>query len=244
MTVNMARMNAAVDRLPIVLKGPADALDKVRHLIYDAKVDEVDLKLRAELIGRILVGLDQQRQSANDSDDQSHWGAWAVAEDEHRIAVEPELQELDHVLTRMVLWRELQAQEWKPERIAGWRIRHHLDTSALRVNKAEDWRQLYDRGGIGPAGLRRVSGADETDAPTPVEIVRSFGWKANDPYLAFYGLDGITVDWDKVGKLRGSARGPQADSPAEDAPTGPGSGDPGSPNDRDDDAPESDTPDA
>jgi hypothetical protein len=243
MAVNMVRTGKAVDKLPIAIKGPADELDKVRHLIFDANVDKVDLELRIELIGRILDGLDQQKAASQDSKGQNHWGAWATEEAERRVTVEPDLQQLDHILTRMVLHRELKAEGWDNARILPWRIRHELDDAAVRINQSEDYRQMWDRGEIGGDAIRRAGGAKSTDAPTADERVRMFGWKYGDPYCAFYGIKDIKLDYTKIGTIGGgNAPGPNPQSPADPTPVGPGSGDPGSPSNNESDAPKSQKP--
>lgn len=244
LTVNMAKFGgAAVDRLPLLIKGDADDLDKVRHMIFDTKIDEVDLKLRVELIGRILEGLDQQKSATRDGADQSHWGAWATDEAERRITVEPDLQQLDHLLTRLVLHRRLKELEWQDNRILGWRMRHKLNEAMIRVNQAEDFRQAYDRNGIGPTALRRATGAEETDAPSAEEQVRMFGWKYQNPIFAFYGLQGIeAVDMEEALLWGKSSKGPTAQNQGDPTQEGPGVSDPGSPNDRNSDPPKSQEP--
>lgn len=244
LTTNMVKYgSAAVDRLPIALMGPSDELASLRHMIFDSKIDEVDLKLRVELIGRILEGLDQQKAATRDGADQSHWGAWATDEAERRITVEPDLQQLDHLLTRMVLHRRLKDLEWDDSRILGWRMRHKLNEAMIRVNQAEDFRQAFDRGEIGPAALRRATGAEATDEPSAEERVRMLGWKMNNPILAFYNLKGIeAVPYDEAILWTKSSKGPDAQGQGDPTQEGPGVSDPGSPNDRNADAPKSQEP--
>lgn len=245
LTTNMARYGgAAVDRLPIAIMGDADDLEKVRHMIFDTKIDEVDLKLRVELIGRILEGLDQQKSATRDGSDQNHWGAWATEESERRITVEPDLQQLDHLLTRMVLWRELLKEGWDSARIRPWTITHELNEAMVRVNQAEDFRQAYDRYGIGPKALRRATGAKETDAPTVDEQMRMLGFKMGNPILAYYGIEGVTVHLEEASAWGKTKPGPEGQSGGDPTPVGPGTGNPGSPNDRDSNTPKAQEPDA
>lgn len=244
MTVNMVKYGgAAVDRLPIALMGPADELDKVKHLIFDAKVDEVDLKLRVELIGRVLEGLDQQKAATRDGAEQSHWGAWATDEAERRITVEPDLQQFDHLATRLILHKRLKEdEEWEDSRILGWRIRHKLNEAMTRVNQAEDFRQAFDRGELHGTALRRATGAEETDAPNDNQRLKQLGHKIGNPILAFYGVDALTVHYDKASQWGKTKPGPESTSDGDATPEGPGVSDPGSPNDRDSDAPKTEEP--
>lgn len=245
MSVNMVKEGpSAVGRMPGVLMGPAEELDKVRHLIFDAKIDEVDLKLRIELIGRILEGLDQQKAATRDGTDQSHWGAWATDENERRITVEPDLQQLDHLLTRMVLWRELKALEWDDSRITPWTITHELDEASIRVNQAEDFRQMFDRGELTGDGLRSAGGAKTTHKPDENERLKILGFKTGNPILAYYGIQAVEVQsiYEKASQWGKPKPGPQGGAGGDPAPEGPGVSDPGSPGDRNSDAPKSQEP--
>jgi hypothetical protein len=239
MTRNMASHDQAMATMPIAMQGPAAVLDKVKHLVLDTAIDERDLTLRAELIGRILTGLDVQKQAAQGVGDTNHWAAWAVSDEERRIAVQPDIDAFSWTLTRLILWPALRKRNWDEGKIRRVRVICDLSEAQVKTNQAEDFRLLRAEGAVSLEALRRVSGAKESDKPDNAEYVRWFGAKNADPYLAFYGLQGIDVDYDKVGMLKrptGPIPGP------EDADAGPGVGDPGSPADRETDTPRSERP--
>lgn len=221
--------------VPIFMTGPGQYADMIKHITYDRAIMETDMALRAELVEKILRGLDSNPTSVTGSQDASHWGAWASADEELRVDVKPEVEQHCWALTRLVLHRELSEAEMAPGKITGSMIWYDLSAAQVTTNVAEDTRQAMDRGLIGPAGARRRTGIPETDAPTEVEYIRWVGVKTSDPYLATYGLpEADKLDWEKVGSKK---TGPDANSPAEDPKTGPGSGTPGSP-----DGGKSDTP--
>lgn len=239
MTRNMSNHDSAIAAMPIALQGPAAVLDKVKHLVLDTAFAEQDLKLRTELIGRILTGLDVQKQATEGVGDTNHWAAWAVSDEERRIAVQPDIDAFSWTLTRLVLWPALRSRNWPEGKVQAVRIVADLSEAAVKSNLAEDFRLLRQEGAINLAALRRVTGAKESDAMSNDEYIRWLGVKMQDPYMAVYGLDGIDVDWDKVGVLKrpsGPAAGP------EDSNVGPGTGDPGSPGDNDSDTPRSERP--
>jgi hypothetical protein len=241
MTRNVTDHADAMGQVPIVMKGPANVLEAVRHLIFDASVSDADIKLRSELVGRILDGLDVQKQATKGGEETSHWGMWAVSDEERRITVQPDMETMCFALTRAILWPELRKREWNAARIRPWRVGFELSTAAVKSNMAEDMRQAWDRGWVNATAGRRTIGANESDAMTNEEYVRWVGQKMDDPYLALFGLQGIEVDWSKV-KASGGTPGPNPDSPGDDVPVGPGVGQPGSPDDRDSDAPKSEEP--
>jgi hypothetical protein len=132
-------------------------------------------------------------------------------------------------LTRLVLWREMEARNLKPGRIMNTMIWYDMTGAAAKTNLAEDSRQMRDRLLISDDAARRLSGITESDKPSDEEYVRMVGIKTSDPYLATFNMPiAEKIDWDQVGSAK---TGPSADSPAEDSIVGPGVGDPGSPND-------------
>ncbi len=242
MTTNIVSHSDALAKIPILLKGPADVLDKMRHVILEATVAETDLKLRAELIGRILDGLNQNKSAATGMSDQNHFGAWMQGDDERRVAVQPDIESMCHALTRMVLWRELKARGWDPARIRPWRVWFDLSAASVKSNQSEDARQAFDRGLVGADYTRSVIGAKETDKMTDAEYVRWVGNQMKNPVLALYGLESVDVDWDRA-EAWGKKSGPTPDTPADDSQAGPGGGgSDGSPDTRDTDTPKSEEP--
>lgn len=243
MTTNVVRHAEGLAAMPILLKGPADVLDKVKHLVMEATVADQDLKQRAELIGRILHSLDQPTGASSDGEDQSHWGMWYAGDDERRVAVTPSLARFGHALTRAVMWPQLQERNRPPGGILKYRIQFELSDGDIRANKEEAIRQVWDRAEGSGAALRRIHGLTDADMPDPNERVRIVGMQMKNPYLALHGLEGVEVDWDEAAKWGGKT-GPAADSQGDDGKAGPGSGQPGSPDrsDRDSDNRQGDEP--
>lgn len=241
MTRNVMNHDQGKAQMPAILKGPTEAIDAVRHIIIDTQIAETDLKIRAQLIDRILDGLDQQKQGVTGGENTNHWGMWAVSDEERRITVQPDLEALCFALTKMILWKRLQDRGWEPAKIRRWRVGFDLSHSAVKTNIAEDARQAWDRGAVSNEFLRRSIGASDEDVPSNDEYVRWLGIKMDDPVLATYGLEGIEVAALPV-RASSETPGPNPDSPGDDPQVGPGVGDPGSPNDRDSDAPRSEEP--
>jgi hypothetical protein len=242
MTRNVMNHDQAYAHIPGILMGPAAVLEQVRHLVLDTAIDERDIKLRAELIGRILTGLDVQKAQTQSNEDSNHWNSWTNAEDERRIAVQPKLEALCWTFTRAILHKELKSKGWTPGKITPWRVWFDLSEASTQINQAENFRLAWDRGQVSDTAGRRSVGALETDAPSTEEKIRWAGWVTKDPYLLTFGLDGkegIKIDWDKVG-------GPKPPGPAATGAgggkVGPGSKPAGSPSSRDSDTPKAKEP--
>lgn len=243
MTHNQRNWEDASAWLPILLQGAPGLGKEIQHITFDREVFETDLKLRAELINRIFQGLDSNQDQTKGTSDQSHWGAWAAADEERRVAVQPDLRMLTWALTRLVLHRRLAEIGGRtPEDILRYRIDFDLSEAAVKSNQQEDARQALDRGQISDDAYLRLTGFDAKDQISGDERVRWAGRITRNPVLMLHGLpEAETVDWEKASQFPGS-RGPGAKSDADDPESGPGEGEPGSPDDRETDEPRSQRP--
>lgn len=241
MTKNVKNWEDATAYMPLLLKGPADAGEKIKHIVMDREIFQTDLELRAELINRILVGLDTNQDTTRGTSDQNHFSAWAATDEERRVAVQPDLEMMCWALTRLVLHRQLQEDGMSPEEILRHGVWYDLSASAVHANQQEDARQLSDRGLISEKATRRMSGIREEDKIDEDEYVRWVGRQVKNPKLMLHGLDvEKKIDWDDV--QAPAVPGPVADSPADEPEAGPGQGDPGSPDDRETDTPRTERP--
>jgi len=221
--------------LPVFMSGPGIHGEQFRHVIMEQVLAETDMKLRAELIDRILMGLDIQPSQVKGAADANHWGSWSATDDELKVSIKPDLETGCWALTRLFLWKQMQDAGTRPGTIMKHVIWYDLDDATSHMNISEDSRQLVDRNLIGPAATRRMNGIKEKDAPTPIEYIRRLGIKMADPYLATFGMtEAESFDWEKIGS---ATPGPSADSPAAPAESAPGKGNPGSPGDSKSDTP-------
>lgn len=240
MSRNIQNHKDPLAAIPPIIKAPAVTLETFRHMIFETAIDERDMEIRAELIGRILSGLDVNKQQSTDNEGSTHWNAWASAQDEIRVSVKPDLRALCAALTKAVLRTELLKRGWSAGQINPWRIGIDLSEAITQINQAEDFRQAFDRIAVNEAAIRRSVGAKESDAPVGAEKIRIIGLKLQDPYLAVFGLDeAVEIDWDKVKTTKPT--GPAA-GPGQPGRAGPGVGSPGSPGSADRDTPKSKTP--
>ena len=188
MTKNVKNWEDATAYMPLLLKGPADAGEKIRHITMDREVFQTDLELRQELISRILIGLDTNQDTTRGTADQNHFSAWAASDEERRVAVQPDLEMMCWALTRLVLHKQLQEDGMSPNEILKHAVWFDLSASAVHANQQEDARQLADRGLIGESATRRLSGVREEDRIQPDEYVRWVGRQVKNPKLMVHGL--------------------------------------------------------
>lgn len=243
MTKNVKNWEDATAFMPLLLRGPADAGDQIKHIVMDREVFQTDLELRAELINRILQGLDSNQDTTKGTGDQNHFSAWAASDEERRVAVQPDLEFMCWALTRLVLHRRLQDAGMGPEEIVRHAVWYDLSAAAVHANQQEDARQLHDRGLISDQATRDMSGIRETDKISPEEYVRWVGTQTKNPVLMMHGHpENDKIDWEKAMPAP-VVPGPAPDSPADESEAGPGGGgSDGSPDNTDTDTPRTQRP--
>lgn len=245
LTANVKSLDEAGALAPILLEGDPALGEKIRWLQADQDIWETDIAIRQELIGRVMFGLDNQK-NATSGEAMSHMQSWQAADDERRIAVMPDIRAMTHPLAKLILIPKL--LEKFPDReaeVALYGVGATLDDAATKTNQAEDARQAHDRLLLKRSASNRKQGFEDDDLldEESDEYVRRAGLKAGDPYLSVYGTSHVDkIDWDKVGKR--TNRGQEPERQGDEPEAGPGVGDPGSPNpnDRDTDTPRTQRP--
>ena len=142
-TYNVLNYANAESAVPIVVSGPGVHGEALRWIMQDSQLYETDMRLRQELIDRILQGLDVTPSAVKGQGDQNHWGAWAAEDDERRVNIQPDLETMCWALTRMILHAEMQAQ-----REAGPHPEHHP------VVRPDPGQHLDEPGRRWPPGVR------------------------------------------------------------------------------------------
>lgn len=230
MTVNMDNWEDSESLLPILMSGPGEVGEQIKHIVLDREVFKTDIEIRRELIDRIFTGLDINTQATKGVGEQTHWNAWAVSDDELRMVAKPDLMNFCWAATRLILQDQLMADfHMDAVEAARWRIGFDLDEAASKTNQQEDGRQLNDRGWLSGDRMAEVSGFEADAKMSDNEYIRWTGRQTKNPYLMNFKGNVLTdADWDQVERF-GGKKGP-AGAVGTDPKEGPGVGDPGSPN--------------
>lgn len=156
---------SAAATVPLILRGPAEYLDKVRHLTFSTPLDENLKDLRDEAIRRIALGMDSAPEILmGTGSSSSHWGAWQVAEEEVAMTIAPLLATICHALTVGWLQPLTATLGLDPSEYIVW-----FDTTPLelRPDRSKDAQTLFDKGVVNAETVRRENGFTEKDAPQP-----------------------------------------------------------------------------
>jgi hypothetical protein len=171
--------------LPIVVRGPTDALAAVKQITI-SRPDVVNAGKRDELITRMATGLDLPAEVLTGKSDLNHWTAWQISDDTFRHHIEPIIQVETDALTLGYYRPELIARQVDPEwinRIVLWYDPTNLVTHPDRGKDALD---AWDRMAISDESLRGYMGFDEGDAPETMELLERMVRHAKtvDPTIA------------------------------------------------------------
>jgi hypothetical protein len=182
--------------VPLILKGPGDALQHARTIDLGRQPDKDDEKRAAATLLRILQGLDAPPEVVTGFADVKYANARAIDENSFRYHVEPKVLTLVHALTTAYLRPRLIAAGFGQllellQRLVVW-----YDPAGLVTNpdQGRDAQEVYDAGELSGTALRRSRGFDEQDAPSDEERARRQGTLTPDE--------------------------PEPDEPAEDLPSG------------------------
>lgn len=153
--------------IPIPMKVPAEMADAIRHIDFTLKIDEKIIDKRESAINRLATKLDIPAEVLTGMGKVNHWTAWNLDESSLKAHVAPLVETICDSLTRGYLHPRLKASGVDPSRFVVW---YDLSELAIRPDRSENAVQVYDRMELSGEALRRETGFNEDDAPTPDEL--------------------------------------------------------------------------
>lgn len=161
--------------IPIMLRGPAEYIDKIQHFDFHTAFSDQVPTLRDGAIRRLALGMDVPPDILLGSSQSNSWSSWQTDESTLRVHLIPMLQLICSSLT--VGWLrpmldELPLSDKQKEQIPN--IVVHFDVSKLKIHQdiSGDAEALYDRMEIGADALRMATGYGEDSAPTNDELAK------------------------------------------------------------------------
>lgn len=162
---------SAASLVPVIAEIDPTLVDKVQHLKFDSVLDPKAHELRDEAIRRIGLGMDSDPSILLGMGTNSHWTAWAIDENEVRLAVAPIVATVCHALTSGWL-RPYLAAAGIPDAHT-YQVWFDATPLEIRPDRSKDAQALFDKGAIKDATLRRENGFGDDDAPAPDERKRA-----------------------------------------------------------------------
>jgi hypothetical protein len=158
---------SAAATVPIPLTGPAELIDKVRHLDMTIKLDDKEIEKRDSVLRRLATQLDVPGEILTGMGGINHWGAWAIDEQAFKAHVAPDVELICSALTVGYLRPRLAAMGEDP---AEWAVWYDASEVVQRPDKSQHADVAYKSLEISPEAYRRELGFDEGDAPTELEL--------------------------------------------------------------------------
>jgi hypothetical protein len=152
--------------VPMMVRGPGEALAQLDRLDMARSVEDQFAAMRDEKRKTIAQGLDLPSEQILGKGGMNHWGAWQVDESTYKAHLEPLILGMCGQLTSCWLRPGLPAGPWA-DRLMVW-----PDTSDLvdHPDRGADAQAAYDRVELSGEALRRYRGFPESDAPSPEEV--------------------------------------------------------------------------
>lgn len=153
--------------IPIPLTGPADVIDKVKHIDFTLTIDEKTIERRDSAIRRLATKLDIPAEILLGMSQANHWSAWQIDEGALKAHIAPLAELICDSLTRGYLQPRLEASGEDP---AAWVVWYDMSELALKPDRSSNAVLAYDRQELSGESFRREMGFDEDDAPQPADL--------------------------------------------------------------------------
>lgn len=184
-------------QIPVMARGPADVIDKWKHMDFSTEFSNMVPELRMGAIRRLALGMDIPPEILLGTAESNSWSAAQTDSSALRVHLVPLLQLITASLT--VGWlrpmlEELPLSEAQKEELS--KIVVHYDVSNLKVHQdpSGDAQALYDRYGIDAHALRQSIGYGKDAAPDDKELARQILLgliTTGQPELVLYALGGL-----------------------------------------------------
>lgn len=190
--------------VPMIARGPQEALAAVRLIDFASQFDAMSTATRAELVGIIASGMNLPKSIVlGEEVDANHWSLWQISADTFRNHVAPHVVTCVDMLTGAYLRPYIQNCDLPPEMIAEWAQRLVVWYDPTELVTPTDMTATaitaQDAILISDDAARRYMGFLPSDAPTADEfmarlISKQRTWPANLTMGVIHDIDpGLVV---------------------------------------------------
>lgn len=160
--------SSAEAMVPIMITGPAEDIDKIRHITFWSELSEQISTMREGALRSLAQSLDIPPEVLLGLGGTNHWAAWAISDEAVQTQIKPVLSRIAAALTTGYLIPALEALGYDPTRYV-----YAFNTAPLttRPNRTADALQYHDRGLISDTTARDAGAWGAEDSPTSAERV-------------------------------------------------------------------------
>lgn len=179
--------------LPILLRGPAEAIKESKHMTF-ARPAEDNKDKREWALRRLATVLDLPAELLTGTADVNHWGAWLLDDVKWRDHMEPGVQDIVYSWTR-AYYRNALAAAGVPEDVAARQIIWYDPTEVIvKSDRSQAATEAWDRNELSGQAYRAHLGFTEDEAPSAEELLMRAALRTGiDPASALMVLTGRDV---------------------------------------------------
>lgn len=169
MTTPISDESSASSIVPLIVRGPAELADKVRHIVLEQQSDPQHIERGQVVMDRILAGLDIPKDVVAGIGDSKYANAVVVEESLYKSHIEPLVLLIVDCLSVVFLRPVLKAMGHDEDIVNNIVIWYDPSPITTKPSKADAANYGYDNGTLSGAAWRRENGFSESDAPTDIE---------------------------------------------------------------------------
>lgn len=162
-----AAANAVV---PMLLRGPAELGDRIKHILLERKIDEFLVNRADRTLERVLQGLDVPKDVVTGLANVKYSNAIQIDESLYKAHVEPLALMICDAVTDIILRPLLRAAGWDPELANRMVVWYDPSEVTTRPDRASDAQRLYDANELSGSALRQAYGYSDADRPSEEEV--------------------------------------------------------------------------
>jgi hypothetical protein len=177
LTAPITDRTSAASLVPLVVRGPAEVIDKIKLIDLARNLDTYAQSLRAECLGRLAAGMDVDPAIIEGLGTTNHWSGAQVSADFLQKHIRPLGDLLADFLTHSYMRPMLEIFEEMPvEEAQRYRLVCDVATLTARYDEAVSARVLHEMDVLSNDTLRRSNGFDTSDKPTDQELKERRAW--------------------------------------------------------------------
>lgn len=168
-TTPIADEGSASAVVPLIVRGPADLADKIKHITFEQAFDEAQTLRQDKVMDRILAGLDVPKEAVAGISDSKYANAVVIEESLFKAHVEPLVLLIVDAFTTVFLRPVLRAMGYDEDLVNRIVVWYDPSPITTKPSKAEAANKGFEMGILSESAWRRENGFSESDAPSSIE---------------------------------------------------------------------------
>ena len=185
LTAGVANEDAASTVHPLLLRGPGELAEQIKHIKLDRVIDEYLVQRADRTLERIMQGIDVPKELVTGLANVKYSNAIQIDDSLYKAHIEPLalvfVDAITDVVLRPALMDLVEEQGWEREYVNKFVAWYDPSEVVTRPDRAADALALYTRKELSGKALRKAHGFTENDAPDENELARRLAIEGNVP---------------------------------------------------------------